>query len=183
MIFSNHTEQYYDWLYRTVCGEWEPRNLSFHRLLMYLFNHDYIPACEMDVCRAADGINLRYRFANENDIPYAQIQEDFNGVPCSMLEMMVALAVRIEEHIMEDVSAGNRVGQWFWNMVVSLGMAAMDDQRFDEARADYILNRFMNREYQPNGAGGLFTLAYPTEDMRQIDIWYQLMAYLNENEF
>ena len=81
---------------------------------MYLFNRDYIPACEMDVCRATDGINLRYRFASENDIPYGKIDAVFQGVPCSMLEMMVALAIRIEEHIMEDRSMGNRVGQWFF---------------------------------------------------------------------
>ena len=129
MNFMRETEQYYDWLYKIVCGEWEPRNLSFHRLLMYLFNRDYIPACEMDVCRATDGINLRYRFASENNIPYGKIDAVFQGVPCSMLEMMVALAIRIEEHIMEDRSMGNRVGQWFWSMVVSLGLAAMDDTR------------------------------------------------------
>lgn len=125
MNFMRETEQYYDWLYKIVCGEWEPRNLSFHRLLMYLFNRDYIPACEMDVCRATDGINLRYRFASENNIPYGKIDAVFQGVPCSMLEMMVALAIRIEEHIMEDRSMGNRVGQWFWSMVVSLGLAAI----------------------------------------------------------
>ena len=117
MNFMRETEQYYDWLYKIVCGEWEPRNLSFHRLLMYLFNRDYIPACEMDVCRATDGINLRYRFASENNIPYGKIDAVFQGVPCSMLEMMVALAIRIEEHIMEDRSMGNRVGQWFWSSV------------------------------------------------------------------
>ena len=31
MILTKMTEQYYDWLYKIVCGEWEPRNLSFHR--------------------------------------------------------------------------------------------------------------------------------------------------------
>ena len=105
MIFSDLGEQYYDWLHKIVCGEWEPRNLSFHRLLMYLHNRTYIPACEMDQCRAEDGVNLRYRFASECDIPYDKIDAEFHGVPCSMLEMMVALAVRIEEHIMEDSSA------------------------------------------------------------------------------
>ena len=55
MNFMRETEQYYDWLYKIVCGEWEPRNLSFHRLLMYLFNRDYIPACEMDVCSTHKG--------------------------------------------------------------------------------------------------------------------------------
>ena len=44
MIFSDLGEQYYDWLHKIVCGEWEPRNLSLHRLLMYLHNRTYIPA-------------------------------------------------------------------------------------------------------------------------------------------
>ena len=61
MIFSDLGEQYYDWLHKIVCGEWEPRNLSFHRLLMYLHNRTYVWACEMDQCRAEDGVNLRYR--------------------------------------------------------------------------------------------------------------------------
>ena len=91
MIFSSLAEQYYDWLYKSVCGEWEPRNLSFHRLLMFLYNRNYVPACEMDISRAADGTNLRYRFATENDISYARIDSAFTGIPCSMLEMMVGL--------------------------------------------------------------------------------------------
>ena len=183
MIFSELRNQYYDWLYKTVCGEWEPRNLSFHHLLQFLDSWDYVPACEMDISRATDGIALRYRFATENNIPYVKVDAAFRGISCSMLEMMVALAIRIEEHIMEDSSAGNRIGQWFWNMVVSLGLVVMDDRRFDAKRAAYILDRFMRRDYLPNGSGGLFTLDRPNEDMRRIDIWYQLMAYLNENDF
>lgn len=83
---------------------------------------------------------------------------------------------------MEDPDAGNRAGQWFWNMVVSLGLAAMDDNRFSERRAEFVIERFNRRDYQPNGAGGLFTLQRPKEDMRTLDIWYQMMAYLNEND-
>ncbi len=183
MIFDDIGGRYYDWLHSIVCGEWKPRGISFHRLLMYLFNTEYLPACEMDDSRANDGINLRYRFADVNDISYADAEKAFDSAPCNMLEMMVALAIRIEEHIMEDPAAGNRVGQWFWNMVVSLGLAAMDDKRFDEYKAEYIIDRFNRRDYQPNGQGGLFTVTNPAEDMRSIDIWYQLMEYLNENDF
>lgn len=28
-------KRYFDWLYELVCGKWEPRNLSFHRLLTF----------------------------------------------------------------------------------------------------------------------------------------------------
>lgn len=65
MIFNDMTSQYFDWLRETVCGRWEPRNLSFHKLLAFLFQQDFIPFCEMDASRAEDGRDLRYRFAQE----------------------------------------------------------------------------------------------------------------------
>jgi len=112
MIFNDMTSQYFDWLRETVCGRWEPRNLSFHKLLAFLFQQDFIPSCEMDASRAEDGRDLRYRFAQEKSIPYAALNSATSGMPCSMLEMMVGLSIRIEEHIMADSEAGNRVGQW-----------------------------------------------------------------------
>ena len=106
MIFNDMTSQYFDWLRETVCGRWEPRNLSFHKLLAFLFQQDFIPSCEMDASRAEDGRDLRYRFAQEKSIPYAALNSATSGMPCSMLEMMVGLSIRIEEHIMADSEAG-----------------------------------------------------------------------------
>lgn len=173
-------KRYFDWLYELVCGKWEPRNLSFHRLLTFLYDTQFIPDNEMDCNRAVDGENLRGRFIAENGLDN-EISWIFQGKPCSMLEMMVALALRCEETIMEDAEIGNRTGQWFWSMIVSLGLASMDDNRFHQSRAEFVVERFHRRDYQPNGAGGLFTLQNPKEDMRTLDIWYQMMAYLNEN--
>ena len=177
-------KRYFDWLYELVCGKWEPRNLSFHRLLTFLYDTHFIPDNEMDCNRAVDGENLRGRFAEEcNDIPGTipenNVSVTFHGKPCSMLE---ALALRCEETIMEDADIGNRTGQWFWSMIVSLGLASMDDNRFHQSRAEFVIERFRRRDYQPNGAGGLFTLQNPKEDLRTLDIWYQMMAYLNEND-
>lgn len=176
-------KRYFDWLYEIVCGKWEPRNLSFRSLLTFLYDKQFVPDNEMDCNRAVDGENLRDRFLDQqNDISAKDMSETFLRKPCSMLEMMVALALRCEETIMEDADAGNRTGQWFWNMVVSLGLAAMDDNRFHQSRAEFVIERFHRRDYQPNGAGSLFTLQNPKDDMRTLDIWYQMMAYLNEND-
>ena len=96
MIFNDMTSQYFDWLRETVCGRWEPRNLSFHKLLAFSFQQDFIPFCEMDASRAEDGRDLRYRFAQEKSIPYAALNSATSGMPCSMLEMMVGLSIRID---------------------------------------------------------------------------------------
>lgn len=75
MIFNDTTSQYFDWLRETVCGRWEPRNLSFHKLLAFLFQQDFIPSCEMDASRAKDGRDLRYRFAQEKKYPICSVEQ------------------------------------------------------------------------------------------------------------
>lgn len=94
--------------------------------------------------------------------------------------MMIALAIRCEEHIMEDPDIGNRTGQWFWSMLVSLGLGSMSDVQFDPVRVDEILDRFMDHDYAPDGKGGLFTIRNHRFDMRSMEIWYQMNCYLNE---
>ncbi|MEG1515987.1 MAG: hypothetical protein RSD95_13955 [Clostridia bacterium] len=101
-----------------------------------------------------------------------------------MLEMMVALASRCEEQIMDNPDDGDRTGKWFFEMVESLGLMGMDDRRFHKGAACDILCRFMRRAYDESGQGGLFTIRQPNSnvDMREIEIWYQMMTYLEENE-
>jgi hypothetical protein len=92
--------------------------------------------------------------------------------------MMVALAIRCEETIMDDDRIGNRTGQWFWSMIHSLGLTPMTDQDFDAQQVDAIVARFLNRDYEPDGSGGLFTVSDCKYDMRKVEIWCQLSWYL-----
>ena len=64
-------------------------------------------------------------------------------------------------------------------MITSLGLGSMLDERYDRRYVDYIINRFLNREYKPNGEGGLFTIRNTKRDMRTVEIWYQLNEYIN----
>jgi hypothetical protein len=94
--------------------------------------------------------------------------------------MMVALAVRCEEDMMYDPDYGDRTAQWFWGMVRSLGLGGMMDSVYDPDRVEAVIQRFLNRDYEPNGKGGLFTLRHAPFDARKVDIWYQLCWYLDE---
>ena len=99
--------------------------------------------------------------------------------PCSVLEMMVALSLRCEEEIMDDPNIGDRTRQWFWGMVVSLGLGAMHDDRFDKKYVDETIERFLKRKYEYDGRGGLFTIKDSNRDLREVEIWYQLCWYLD----
>jgi hypothetical protein len=56
-----------------------------------------------------------------------------------------------------------------------------DNTPFSDAAIDELLDRVIWRTYRRNGAGGLFPLKRTREDQRQVEIWYQLCAYLLED--
>ena len=166
--------EYFEWMYHLVCS---PKDTNHERLLNHLFNTEFYYILPMDENRAEDGIDLRYRFAYEYGIDNSEVDSD---IPCSVLEMMVALAFRCEETIMDDLDFGDRTGQWFWNMIVSLGLGRMTDEYYDPDKVDDILKRFLDRNYDRTGKGGLFTIPTCKYDLREEEIWYQMCWYLNE---
>ena len=179
MPYVPSVTQYFDWLVHFV---WENRSLNdvnYHMLFTFLFNEPFVPTTIQDEARASDAISMRHRFEHKfGDMGICDICPTVN-----MLEMMVALAYRMEDSIMADNDYGDRTGQWFWEMVCSLGLGGMSDRSFNEAKARAIMDRFDSRGYSYNGEGGLFTI--PKElindqnfDMRKLDIWYQMHAYI-----
>lgn len=172
--------EYFHWLSDLVCGNRYSKQTSYSDLLMHLHNIEFTYVIPMDQNRAEDGLDLRYRFAvTQGYKSSADLVVDYLGGSCSVFEMMVALAVYCEEEIMDDPTVGDRTGQWFWGMVSNLGLGAMYNSRFDRAYVDDTIAKFLNREYEPDGRGGLFRVRNCDHDMRDMEIIDQLYRYLN----
>lgn len=172
---NNIREEYDKWLIDLVCLERFSANVSFSKLLNTLHDTPFIYIMRMDSNRADDGVKLRRKFTLK------QYGEDLSYLlegPCSVLEMMIALSIRCEDTIMNDPQIGDRTRQWFWNMIVNLGLGSMYDSNYDERYVDKTIARFLNREYDHNGKGGLFTVRYPKRDLRKVEIWTQMTWYL-----
>lgn len=180
MFFNNKIEQdYFNWLYNVVNADKYSRNISYKKLFHALHSVQFEYSIDMDSNRYYDGEALRYRFGRLKDYPDSAIASYLDIKPCSVLEMMIALSIRCEEHIMEDSEIGDRTGQWFWNMIISLGLGGMTDSKFNERVFTVIIRRFLDRDYEPNGKGGLFTIKDTKQDMRNVEIWYQMCFYLD----
>ena len=181
MLQNDLKDLYFEWLYSLVCDNDDSYNrLTYRNLLRLLYNIEFTYILKMDVNRMKDGINFRYRFGYENGYSNDIIAEYLDIDPCNVLEMMVALAFRAKEQIMDDSDYGNRTSQWFWNMIVSLGLGAMHDYNFDEGYVRSVIYNFLTRNYAPNGKGGLFTIENCMYDLREMEIWSQFMRHLNE---
>lgn len=162
--------EYFEWLYGLVSNGRFARSISYRELLWYLYSTPFFYTIPKDENRAGDGISLRHRFPGVT--PSLQVD-------CSVLEMMIALAIRIEETIMDDTTMGDRMGQWFWGMITNLGLGGMTDDRFDKDYVDEVIWRFHNRKYDRDGKGGLFRVRNSDYDLRKVEIWIQMCWYLD----
>lgn len=169
--------EYFEWMYDLVCGGRFGNEISFRKLFMLLHSIEFRYSIRKDGCRADDGIDLRYRFPYEH-FGIEDIGRYIDG-PCSVFEMILALAIRCEETIMDNPAYGDRTGQWFWGMINNLGLGSMEDSVYDRREVEFIVNRFLDREYEANGKGGLFTVRNAQSDLRNVEIWWQAMWFLN----
>lgn len=176
-MYDDIKNEYFEWLSETVCGTRFSKNISYRKLLMHLHRTKFKHVIPRDKNRAEDGVELRYRFAWLRGYE-DYILDDLNG-RCSVLEMMVGLAVRCEETIMSNPEYGDRTGQWFWEMITNLGLGACTDDNFDKEFVTDVITRFLKRDYAPDGRGGLFTIKDSEIDLRELEIWTQLNWYLD----
>ena len=179
MTRTNMDLEYFEWMFDLVCSGRYAKGISYKKLLTYLHNTEFIYSIPNDNNRAEDGIDLRRRFVYECylDDCFTDPRTELGG-PCTILEMMIALSINAEI-IMDDPRIGNRTGQWFWKMITNLGLGSMNDDHFDIHYVEDVVDTFLNREYEPDGRGGLFVIRRCDYDLRDIEIWVQLGWYLN----
>ena len=140
-------------------------------LIRYLHGQTFRWQFTLDENRAAGGINLRRTFSYENSIDIY----DIGTGPCSILEMLIGLADRMTELIPGDIF------YCFGLLLNNLNLTQFDDNHFDERRVNYILNTWLDREYNSKGEGSLFPLKHYEGDCRNLDIWGQMNAWIAEN--
>lgn len=165
-------EGYFDHLCQVVRAD-ETLHLD---LAEWLYHQEFVWLMSNDINRADDGKDLRCGFT---DAPRGE---------CTVLEMLIGLSKQLM--FMADgliPREANTVAEWFSELVSNLGLWPLSDdiweedckkaERFCQERID----RWMNREFDTDGFGGIFPLrSDPHEDQTKVEIWYQMNAYLNE---
>ena len=176
--------EYFKWLSDIVCKDLFSEEISYNKLLVYLHSTEFRwpKSLPMDRNRAEDGIDLRYRFTYQHPNLGVQADRYIHG-PCSVLEMMIALAKRCENSMMADEDFGDRTSVWFWKMFNNLGLNKYPDDIWNESIEDEvikIISIFLNRQYDYCGNGNLFKFDNPKYDVRELEIWDQMNYYMSE---
>lgn len=166
---------YLEWLYRQVVDDHRKSALSYWTLFRALYKKEFVWLILNDDNRIEDGLEYRAEFLRSNDIEGA---EEWSSLGCSFLEVLLGLSRRLEFET--DLS----LREWFWHFISVLELDHLHDKTaFPSGAVDGILDRVIWRLYRPDGEGGLFPLKNARQDQRQVELWYQLNAYLIENDY
>lgn len=171
---------YFCWLIDQVCTLQEKKNYSEVLWLLYSVTFRY--ELDRDGNRAADGITLRNKFADEMCIDTETRHRAITG-PCTVLEMMVALCDRAAYSMIDDeLTDGDDAKHWiFWLMMKNLGLVKHSNADFSRSKAIKRIDIFMDRKYAENGhRGGLFVVKKPRNDLREVELWYQMCWSISE---
>ena len=171
---------YFDWMMDKVANASKKRRYS--RLFRILHDHPFEYVLSLDANRESDGIDLRYLFAYESEIDQAAVATELDSDPCSFLEMLIAMAIRMDGMIFDDDP-----GLWFWDMMDSMGLSQWTNKEIEgdwyaEDDIHLKIQRCMERDFDPNtGEGSPFIL----EDNRgqnlcAIEFWCMAMWHTTE---
>lgn len=164
--------RYLIWLYSQV-GDVKERNksLTYWNLFRQLHSMEFIWLVPNDDNRVQDGRALRYEWGSETSAP----ETEWATPGCSFFEMMIGLSRR-----MAFEAEGNSE-TWFWHLIENLGLQSCTDQYdYDRDEVDGRINAVVWRTYDRHGRGGLFPLRRARRDQREVELWYQMSAYLLE---
>ena len=186
------SEDYYYWLLSYIRPE-EQKPLYYDDVLYALFCSEFYSKHPMDANRIGDGLKLRSDYTASHGLTEAYLEELDEVIgPCSILEMMIALAKRAEDDFMYDPRYGDRTAKWFWIMIKNLKLdnlahpwptlgPLLEGKSGPKMEYFRIISNFLERRYEKNGEGGLFRINKGNFDMRKAEIWNQMCWFFDEN--
>lgn len=173
MVYKGDEDRYFEWLKTLVDNPKNPNLLLRNqKALFILYSRAFLvhPSVPMDKNRMYDGLELRERFVQETGRYKYRFDDE-----CSVLEVIIALAIRCEETIMGD-NVNDKSYKWFWKMINMMGIKDCQDSSY----INRMIDNLINRDYDFDGGnGGLFHIDNPRKDLNRTELWYQMCWYLN----
>ena len=169
---------YYSWLYSLVTSELEK---DYSKLLIHLWETPFISLLPNDENREFDGLALRAEYCNTVIFMDKNILQNYR---VSCLEVLIALSRRMNFEL-SNTPFMKTTQECFWELIHNLRLHYFHNANYEPRgrveECDDIVQHWLHRKYLNNGIGGLFPLRRPKTNQTVTEIWYQMMAYLEEN--
>lgn len=179
MIHDILWENYGSWL----LTEMGFKKRGYSSMIKQLHYTEFVWSIPLDENRAGDGMKYRAEYiktfgGNLTDDQVKLLSEQ----PCSVLEMLVGLAIRCDAEYIGDPKSP-RPDLLFWEMCCNLGLDEFKNRGFSHKKCEkqlLILHNWMGKNHKYNGEGTIFPVKNPANDHRKLEIWRQMMEYIYE---
>lgn len=182
--------EYFDWLISLINNP--PNGKKYSKMLKCLHKNHFKVINIFDKNRQNDAMDLRKVYFNSiyykiyalSKCPETILLDEKFINLCTFLELLICISKRMEFEMTSDSDMDYSMNRWFWELISNIGFDKYSDDDWDkyDSEKEIIkrINIINNREYEQNGNGGLFPIHTPPYRMRNIDLWYQMMKYLQE---
>ena len=169
---ENNVNDYFYWLMSRVGLITGNDFLNHKHLCSILFKREYyiVDDIPLEINRLKNGLFMRKVY--EKPLP--------DDMPVNCLEVLVAMAIAIEDNLMYDYIKGDRTYMWFQDMLMNLGCWTYDDKSSAiECNVNMRLDTWLDRTYDRDGNGSPFPIpkALKHKDMRKENTWMQMQLY------
>lgn len=175
-----HERAYFRWLISTYLEDENGNPYGYSLLIAQMYRKAYYYIIANDENRAEDGLYLRDTYLSNEDGRRGAVPEG----PCSFLEFLIGVAIRLEEMLIDGEPIP--VATYFWELASRLELTECTDDAYADSTTPFVVDAimidFMDRTYDRCGVGGLFPLHAPCGNQKRTEVWYQLNAYLLEND-
>jgi hypothetical protein len=174
-------EKYFNWLYSQVFSVRDLFSESSYMIVCDIMHQmPFQVTVDHDDNRAADGLELRNEFIFSYDLMRVTPEDLVHLLTndASVFEVLLALAKRADFLIEKTVPG------WFCEFIENLRLSKYPDKKVQPGQhftIDRVLRKFNDRKYTARGLGGIFPLKHPDQDQREVELWYQMAAYMTEN--
>lgn len=177
------SEEYFNWIINTIFDDEELID-SYYGLLLELHGIVFEYSIPKDENRQKDAQDFRYIFGDSVGYSQSYICRELDIQPPSLLEVIAALINRVQDNVLCDLEHGITNQIIFIDILRSLQLDDLCNGHYltsdDSIQVQNSIYRLYTRTYSYYGEGALFTVQNPQNDMRDTEIWFQFMWYLNE---
>ena len=196
----NTKESYFHYLLSLISDDKVRAADSYYNLCLLFFSTPFEVLNPMDKNRVSDAEELRDLWVESTRVKDERLKQEYAkdllGIDISFLEVVIALANKVDTQILADPSKPDLTSVMFWDFVDNLvkygtfGSAykkasdvLTDDKwcMFTEEAMKASIKKVISRTYHEDGRGGLFPLRKPKINQRKTEMWNCCIAYINEN--
>lgn len=182
--------EYFEWLVSKVTSPAVPADTQA-RIVLQVLRDIRIKGLPMadDEPRLEDGKQLRTNFMDDTGMAvhsYKDALEPGSGF-CTVLELLVALSMRMDDIMRDPLDPCSSVPSWFWGMVSTMvgqpfypcSYWALPASTSTAAFVAESSMKFLGRQYDPTGHNGNIFIDMSGVDLRAIDMWAQACHFMS----